>query len=53
MIKMLVAKWLCLHEWNLEKRLNKFEDAHGTIPIRIDLLFICKKCGKFRKIRST
>ena len=45
MIKELLSKWVCKHEWVLYKT-NKLVDY--------DLLdykkYICKKCGKMKKV---
>lgn len=44
----LVEKWACTHEWEMwsETRVRSFNDY--TI-----YHFVCKKCGKFKKVKSS
>lgn len=45
MIKALIEKFLCLHQWN-DKIQVKFYDPQ----VRETHIFICEKCGKIKKV---
>ena len=52
-IKDLVSKISCHHSWEEVKLIRSFIDSNDKIPARIDIIYICKKCGKFKKIKIT
>ena len=48
LIKQILEKFTCKHEWSLEVEHYVTYNGVKTGVIR---LFICKKCGKFKKIK--
>lgn len=42
-------KWFCLHDWELWKTVHVETDLGGTYTV---YHFKCKKCGKFKKVKS-
>lgn len=51
LLKRLLNKWTCCHEWVEYKKINVYEDGYGDIPVYYKYLFICKKCGKMKKVQ--
>lgn len=49
MIKKLIAKWLCCHEWESHHTTEVYEKGQG-IPWKTKETLICKKCGKIKQI---
>ena len=45
MIKALIEKFLCLHDWDDRIKINFYEPQLREVNI-----FICKKCGKIKKV---
>ena len=45
----LINKWACCHDWELVKETRVNTDFGGSY---IALLFVCKKCGKFKKLKT-
>ena len=45
----LINKWACHHDWQLVKETRVGTDFGGSY---ISLLFVCKKCGKFKRIKT-
>ena len=45
----LLNKWACCHEWELVRETRVSTDFGGSY---IALLFVCKKCGKFKKLKT-
>lgn len=45
----LINKWACCHEWELIKEQRVHTDLGGSY---ISLIFVCKKCGKFKKLKT-
>lgn len=51
-------KWLinyfcscfCKHKWNLFKQTDFYSKASDSMPVRTTYIFICEKCGSFKKI---
>lgn len=53
LIKNILIKWGCLHQWKLERESAVYEEFADPIPIYRSLIYICTKCGKFKKIKSS
>lgn len=49
LIKQLLTKWCCHHEWELWKELTVRGDFGECYPV---YHFVCKKCGKFKKVKG-
>ena len=47
----LFKKLLCDHEFKFYKTSKAFEDSSSKLPYKVTDIFICKKCGKFKRIR--
>ena len=45
---MIIAKWLCCHEWELEQEAHVFNKETDKMPYKRKYTYICKKCGKFK-----
>ena len=45
----LINKWACCHDWQLVRETEVFTDFGGNYTA---LLFVCKKCGKFKKLKT-
>lgn len=45
----LLEKWLCKHDWELFRETEVF--FWGS-TVGYEYIFICKKCGKIKKIKS-
>lgn len=45
----LVEKWACCHEWELwrTQQVESFGDQYKIFH------FVCKKCGKFKRVKSS
>ena len=48
-IKDLLKKWSCNHEWEMWTNHRVEDDFGGSWTV---YHFICKKCGKFKKVKS-
>ena len=48
----ILEKWLCKHDWELFKHIEVFDEFSNDIACAHKYIFICKKCGKIKKIRS-
>lgn len=46
-IKQIINKWFCCHEW---EKLERVDICSNTLPSIITIYYCCKKCGKFKKI---
>ena len=52
-------KWLinyfrscfCKHKWSLFKQVEFYKKASDPMPVRTTCIFICEKCGSFKKIK--
>lgn len=52
-ISALIKKIFCLHEWELFKIINVDNTGPGRDGSKYQVWhFYCKKCGKFKKIKS-
>ena len=49
LIKQIISKKFCHHEWQLEKEIDTYKE-HSKRPVRVTYLYICSKCGDFKKI---
>ena len=47
----LLTKWSCHHDWELVHENDVYEYECDKYPIKIVSTFMCKKCGKFKKIK--
>lgn len=47
-IKSLFEKWACKHEWEKWDVVNVTDDFGGRYTVTH---FVCKKCGKFKKVK--
>lgn len=54
LIKQLLEKWACKHEWKLEIKspvyLTRNGEQIGKHPKAIYYVYVCQKCGKLEKI---
>ena len=50
MIKQIINKWFCCHEWTKLERVDTYSNTNATLPTIITIYYCCKKCGKFKKI---
>lgn len=51
-ISTLFEKWSCKHDWEQIVTVSHYQKEGDTYPIYHILHFKCKKCGKFKKIKS-
>lgn len=42
-------KWFCRHQWSVFRETKVLD---GYKPIEINYVLYCKKCGKFKKIKT-
>lgn len=49
-IKKIINKLCCSHEWEEVSHIKTYSKNDGELPIQIDYLYCCKKCGKFKQI---
>ena len=49
LIKQLFSKWSCHHDWELWETVRVSDDWGGSYRV---FHFKCKKCGKFKKVKS-
>ena len=45
----LINKLACCHDWQLVRETEVFTDFGGNYTA---LLFVCKKCGKFKRLKT-
>lgn len=48
-VKNLLDKWACKHEWEHWHTANVSDDMGGRYTV---FHFVCKKCGKFKKVKD-
>lgn len=48
-IKEILRKWSCHHKWELWETVNVRDDFGGRYTV---YHFVCKNCGKFKKVKS-
>jgi hypothetical protein len=50
-IKKIINKLCCSHEWEEVSHIKTYSQSNNReLPIQIDYLYCCKKCGKFKQI---
>lgn len=49
LIRQLFQKWSCHHKWELWETVNVRDDFGGRYTV---YHFVCKNCGKFKKVKS-
>ena len=49
-LKKLIEKWACMHRWKKIKEYDYFSREHDRFPTRFISIFVCTKCGKFKKM---
>ena len=49
-LKQMLSKLACMHDWKLEKAIRWYNDDNE--PVAYTHIYICKKCGKFKKIEN-
>jgi hypothetical protein len=49
-IKYIIRKLFCPHEWEFKREFNFFEEG-DSVPANKIIIYICKKCGNFKKIK--
>ena len=40
----------CKHEWELKQQVEYRKASNGKV-VEVEFLYICTKCGKFKKIK--
>lgn len=50
LIKQIISKKFCHHEWKLEKEVTVYEKDSSKRPVKVTYIYICSKCGDFNKI---
>lgn len=50
-IKQILDKWACKHEWECVKSIQ-VKDKFWNIIEGYKFLYICKKCGKIKWVKS-
>ena len=54
MIKNLFKKLCCCHEWQKIRDIETYASDYkegDDLPLYFTILYCCKKCGKFKKVR--
>lgn len=51
LIKQILAKWGCMHQWQVHDESRVFHDDKDTKPYAIRHTLICTKCGKIKQIK--
>lgn len=49
LIEAFIKKFLCCHEWVLDRSVHVSTDTGGVYYI---YHYFCKKCGKYKRVRS-
>ena len=49
-LKKLIQKWSCCHDWERLESFRYFEDEKDKCPIGYARIYACKNCGKMKKI---
>lgn len=55
MLKELIAKFCCLHDWEEKKDIAVYSYDFGKkseFPVSRKYLYLCKKCGEFKWVQS-
>ena len=49
---MIMAKLFCCHDWELIHRGNWIDpESKSELPWKIEVTYVCTKCGKFKKMQ--
>lgn len=48
LLKQLINKWTCHHEWEKWDMVHVYTDLGSSYDVTH---FVCKKCGKFKKVK--
>lgn len=48
----ILEKFLCKHDWGLFEHIEVYDEFTRDIPSYNTFIFICKKCGKIKKVKS-
>ena len=51
LIKQILIKWSCNHQWKIHDETNIFHDDKDTRPYEIRQTLICDKCGELNQIK--
>lgn len=56
LIKQILKKWGCMHNWDVYQTIKiyasiKISRVENEIPTGVTQTLLCKKCGKFKKIK--
>lgn len=51
LLKRIIDKWLCLHDWEEVKSIHYYSKEDPNLPTRFVFLSCCQKCGKLKKIQ--
>ena len=51
-INKLLEKWMCKHDWDLFKHIKVYDEFSKDMASGHKYIFICKKCGKIKKVKS-
>jgi len=51
MLKKLFEKLLCCHDYEEIHKVRIYDRENAAMPICGKILYRCRKCGKFKKIR--
>ena len=51
LIKQILAKWGCMHQWQVHDESRVFHDEKDKKPYAIRHTLICTKCGKIKQIK--
>ena len=49
LLQQIKDKWFCFHDWELWRTIHVETDLGSTYSV---YHFRCKKCGKFKKVKS-
>lgn len=49
-IKRILEKVACCHEWEILTSCDKYESSSSQRPYKTTILFYCHKCGKMKKV---
>ena len=55
MLKQIIEKFLCKHSWDLVRKVDVYDTSfcnNPQRPVRTEFLFVCGKCGKFKKLKQ-
>ena len=51
LLKSILSKWGCKHQWELYQRMNMLPSSGGGLPHTITDTLICQECGKIKRIK--